>query len=184
MKWIKRIVIGIVILLVVTISILWILGHRPGSGTFEVSVLINRPMPVVFAALTDDNMTKKWVSGVVSIQELTPPPTRVGTTIILTEHISGHRVVMKEEVVGLKSPYLKKYVSIGMGDPATQFTEYGEYQLEEKDGKTLFTMRSKIKYHGLLYSLLEPLLTPSVRAKFEGDQKTLKAILEAQPIRR
>lgn len=182
MKWIKRIIISIVLLLVLAIATLWILGHRPGAGTFEVSVLIDRPMPVVYAALTNDNMTRKWVSGVINIEKLTPPPTRVGTTIILTEMISGHRVVMREEVTALDPPRLKKYISLGMGEPSTQFTEYGEYELTNEGGKTLFTMRSKLKYHGLLYTLLEPLLTPSVRAKFEGDQKTLKAILEAKPV--
>ena len=38
-------------------------------------------------------------------------------------------------------------------------------------------MNSQIEYHGYLYSLLEPILTPAVKEKFAGDQITLKNIL-------
>lgn len=180
MNWIKRGLLGLLLLLILAFIALWGLSHRPGHGTFELSILINRPASVVFAALTDDTMTKQWVSGIVELKELTARPAHVGTKILLTENISGNRVVMEEEIIELQPPHLKKYISRGLGDPLTQFTEIGEYLLEEKDGQTIFTMKSTIEYHSFIYRLLEPLLTPSVRKKFEGDQQRLKAILEAQ----
>lgn len=180
MKWIMRGIVGVLSLFILAIITLWVLGCRPGHGTFEVSILINKPLPVVYASLTDDNITKQWVSGILELKELTPEPVHIGTKILLTENINGNIVVMEEEVTDLKPPYLKKYTSCGLGDPSKRFTEFGEYELKDKEGRTLFTMRSKIKYHGFIYNFLEPLLTPSVRKKFEGDQKRLKAILEAK----
>lgn len=183
MRFIKRIIIWIVALIILAIITLWALGHRSGHGHFEVSIFINRPPAEVFPALINEDMTKKWVSKITSIKELTPGPHRVGTTIVITENINGQTVVMNEEITELKPPYIKRYISRGIGDPSTQFTEYGEYELEPKDGGTVFTMRSQLEYHGLLYRLLEPILTPLVRSKFEGDQKTLKAILEGDAAR-
>jgi uncharacterized protein YndB with AHSA1/START domain len=181
MKWIKRLLLGIILVFVLAVMVLWILSYRPGHGTFEVSAFIDRPTAVVFGALVDDDMTKRWVSGIDNIKELTPRPAHVGTKIIITERINGHMVVMEEEITELKPPFIKKYTSKGIGDPSTSFMEYGEYQLEPKDGGTLFTMKSQLEFHGFLYRLLEPLMTPMARSKFEGDQKKLKAILEAAP---
>lgn len=178
MNWILRGIIGFLVVCAAGIIILWGLGYRPGHGSFETSILINQPRPIVYAALTDDDMTKKWVSGIIELKKLTPDPMHVGTKILLTETINGDTVVMEEEVSELQPPRIKKYISRGIGDPSIQFIEFGEYELEDKEGQTLFTMRSHIQYHGWLYKLLEPLLTFLVRHKFSGDQKRLKDILE------
>lgn len=181
MKCIKSIFFSIIGLIVLAVLVLWGLGHRPGAGTFEVSIMINRTPAEIFPLLLDESMTKKWVSAIVKIDELTPLPAHVGTKIVITEKISGQTVVIDEEISGLKPPFLKQYISRGTRDPASSFTEYGEYELQPKDGGTLFTMRSKIEYHGFLYSLLEPILTMSVREKFAGDLQTLKKLAESQP---
>jgi uncharacterized protein YndB with AHSA1/START domain len=183
MKWLKRGLIGILFLLVIAVVGLWIAGQRPDKGYFEISVMINRPISEVYSALLDPEMTKKWVSGVVEIKKLTPGKTAVGTKLLLIEDINGQRVSMEEEITQLEPPHLEKYTARGLGDPSQQFTELGEYRLEEKGGATKFTMTSQMEYHGFLNNFLEPLITPFIRNKFAGDQETLKAILESNASR-
>jgi len=178
MKWLRWILSVIIIILILAFTGLWIAGKRAGHGSFEVSILINRPAPIIFSALTDHEMTKKWVSGIIELKDLTPGNNGVGSKILLTEKINGSIVVMEEEITSLRPPYLKKYNSLGIGTPSKEFIEHGEYELTKQGKQTLFTMRSLIEYKGFLYRLLEPLLTPAVRAKFEGDQKRLKRLLE------
>ncbi len=180
MNWLKRIILGLVILFIIAFIGLWLASFRSNRGQFDVSVMINQPPSVVFGALIDPEMTKKWVSGVIEIKRLTPEPAHVGTKLLIIENINGRRVEMEEEITYLDPPYIDKYTSRGLGDPSEQFTEFGEYRLEAIDGKTRFTMLSKIEFHGFLYSLLEPLLIYGAREKFAGDQLRLKDLLESQ----
>lgn len=180
MKWLKYGFIGVLLLLLLGVLGLWIAGMRSGHGHFETSVMINRPISVVYAALTNPEITQKWVSGIVEIKQLTPGDTKVGSKLLLVEYVDGRKVRMEEEITLLNPPHLVKYTTIGLGEPSSQFTEYGEYRLEEVEGMTKFTMNSQIEYHGFFYRLIEPLLTPAVRDKFSGDQTTLKRILEGQ----
>jgi uncharacterized protein YndB with AHSA1/START domain len=178
MKWIKRILLGVLLFLLLAIIGLWIAGMRSDRGHFETSIIIDRPITDVYNALTDPEMTKRWVSGLDEIQKLTPGKTHVGSKLLLIEHINGQKVTMDEEITLLDPPNLVKYTTLGLGEPSSQFTEFGEYRLEEVNGKTKFTMNSQMEYHGFLFSFLEPILTPAVCSKFAGDQITLKNILE------
>lgn len=177
MKWILGVIIGIVSLFILAVIALWLAGWRSDRGKFEVSVIIDRPAPVVFAALLDPEMTKKWVSGVIEIKQLTPELGQVGTKLLIIENIDGRKVEMEEEITYLDPPYVDQYTSRSLKEP--KFMEWGEYRLEEKDGQTKFTMLSRIEYEGILINLLEPLITPSVRKKFAHDQQTLKHLLES-----
>lgn len=178
MQIVKRILIGLILVLAFAALVLWVASFRSNRGHFEVSVMINKPPSVVFAALLDPEMTKKWVSGVIEIKKLTSGEPRVGTRLLIVEMINGQRVEIDEEITYLEPPFIDKYTSIGVGDPTRQFTEYGEYRLKEVNGQTKFTMLSDVKFHGALYNFLEPILVYGAKVKFEGDQQRLKAILE------
>lgn len=165
MKWVK----GLIVLSLVAVAALWLAGMRPGRGQLEVSVVIDKPPAVVFAALMNPEITLKWVSGIKEIKQLTPDLGKVGSKLMLI----GNGADVLEEITHLQSPYLGKFTALGK-----QFTQDGEYRLEEVKGKTKFTIVSKIEYHGFLHQFLEPLLVWRARHKLEGDQKRLKAILE------
>jgi len=178
MQWLKKILLTVVLILFLAVVGLWAVGQRSDRGHFNISILIDRPITDVYNALINPDMTKKWVSGLVEIKRLTPGDTHVGTKLVLVEHVDRLLVTMEEEITDLQPPHLVKYTTIGQGEPSTRFTEYGQYQLKEVDGMTQFTLDSQIEYHGFLYRLIEPLLTYTVRDKFEGDQITLKRLLE------
>lgn len=180
MKWVIGIIIGVFLFFILAALGLWAASFRSDRGHFEVSVMINRPPNVVFAALLDPEMTKRWVSGVIEIKKLTPGKAHVGTKLLIIENIDGHRVEMEEEITDLKPPYIDKYTSRGLGE--NKFIEFGEYRLEEINGQTKFTMLSRIEFHGLIHNLLEPLIIYAARQKFAGDQQTLKALLEAHSL--
>ncbi len=178
MKWVKRILGTLLILFILAVLGLSLASFRSNRGFFEVSVMINRPPSVVFAALIDPEMTKQWVSGVIEIKKLTSGEAHVGTKLLIIENIDGRRVEMEEEITFLNPPYVDKYTSRGLGE--NKFLEYGEYRLEEINGQTKFTMLSQISFDGFIHNLLEPLIIYGASKKFSHDQLTLKKILEAK----
>ena len=72
MKWVWRILGGIVALLVVCVAGLWLAGLRPGHGHHSASVEINRPAAQVWRYLTADDLVKKWISGLEVIRHDSP----------------------------------------------------------------------------------------------------------------
>ena len=180
MKWLKRALLAVTLVILLVVIGLWATGQRSDRGHFNISIMIDRPITDVYAALTDPDITKKWVSGIVEIKQLTPGKTHVGTKLLLVEHVDRLLVTMEEEITDLQPSRLVKYTTIGQGEASTRFTEYGQYQLEDVHGMTKFTLDSQIEYHGFLYKLIEPLLTYTIRNKFAGDQITLKNLLENQ----
>lgn len=179
MKRLERVVIALVVLLFLILIGLVIAGRRTDHGQVEVSILIHKTKPEIFAALIDHDMIKKWVSGIIDLKDLTPGKKGIGSKIQLTERVNESTVLLEEEITFLKPPYLKKYTRIGLGVPWQEFIEYGDYELSTQDDQTLFTIRAQLEYKGFLYQLLEPIITPAIKAKFEADQKQLKRLLEA-----
>ncbi len=173
MKWLIQGLFAIFVLLFLTAFGLWLAGLRPARGSFEVSILIHQPREKVYAALLNPEITKKWISGIAEIRQDPPGTPRVGTKFLITEDFSGQWIEMEEKITYLAPPSLVKYQV-----ESVHHSELGEYQLEEEDGGTRFSMKSQMEFHGTLYRLLEPLITPFIRNKLSNDQRSLKEILE------
>jgi carbon monoxide dehydrogenase subunit G len=181
MKWVWRIVGGIAALVVLCVAGLWIAGMRPGHGHNSGSVEINRPAAQVWRYLTDDELTKKWVSGLEEIQHVTPGVTGAGEKLRLKERYEGDVVEMEMTMGRIDAPWRMEFTLEGLGDPSNGFTEKAQYLLEEKDGKTRVTLSAQTEYHGLLVRLMEPVITPAADKKLAGDLSRLKSLVEAEP---
>jgi uncharacterized protein YndB with AHSA1/START domain len=181
MKWLSRIFGAVVALVALCVAGLWLAGMRPGHGHNSGSVEINRPAAQVWRYLTDDELIKKWVSGLAEIRHMTPGVTGEGEKLRLKEGYEGKGVEMEMTMWRIEAPRRMEFTLEGLGDPANGFTEKAAYVLEEKDGKTRVTLSAQTEYHGFLVRLMEPLITPAADKKLAGDLARLKAMVEAEP---
>jgi uncharacterized protein YndB with AHSA1/START domain len=181
MKWVWRTLGTIIALVVLCVAGLWLAGMRPGHGYGSGSVEINRPAAQVWRYLTDDELLKKWISGLTEIRHISPGVTGPGEKLRLAERYGSETVEMEMTMGRVEAPHLMEFTLEGLGDPSNGFTEQAKYTLEEKDGKTRVTLSAQTEYHGFLIRLLEPLITPQADKKLAEDLARLKALVESAP---
>jgi len=181
MKWVRRILGGLAAFVVLCIAALWLAGMRPSHGRNSGTVEINRPAAQVWRYLTDDELTKKWLSG-LEIQHVTPGVTGAGEKLRLKERYKDEMVEMEMTMVRVEAPRHMEFTLEGLGNPSNSFTEKAEYVLEEKDRKTRVKLSGYTEYHGLFVRLMEPLITPAADKKLAEDLSRLKALVEAEPV--
>jgi uncharacterized protein YndB with AHSA1/START domain len=183
MKWILRILGGLVALLVLAVAGLWLAGLRPGNGHMVTEVVIDRPAAQVFRWLTEDERVKKWISGLEEVRPLSAPAdgSEVGKKFHMVETYKNERVEMEMVVTKFEKDRALSILVSSAGDPNNGFSETGDYTLTEQDGKTHLRFDVQAKYFGFLPRLFEPLITPEANAKLQGDFHRLKGLAEAEP---
>lgn len=184
MKWVIRILAGLAGLILLAIAILWLAGFRSGHDHIIVEVQIDRPAPQVFRYLTDDDLVKKWISGLVEIKSTATPVdgSQVGRKYQVGEVYNGQRVDMEMTVTGFEKDRSLSLYIVSLGDPNDGFRETGDYTLAEEGGKTRLRFDVKTKYLGLVPRLFEPFITPAATKKLNEDFQRMKRLVEAEPI--
>jgi carbon monoxide dehydrogenase subunit G len=182
MKWMARVLGGLVGLCVVLVAGLWLVGLRPGHGHVAAEVEIARPAPEVFHWLNDDERVKKWISGLVEIKKLSSGENggEVGSKFRMSEVYGGEQVEMVMRVTGFELNRSIEMEVWSVGDPKNGFTEKAKYTLTEQGGKTRLALEAQAKYFGFLPRLFEPVMTPAATKKLHDDFQRLKSLAEAE----
>lgn len=181
MKWLRRILGAVVGLIALAAMALYLAGFRSGHGRNSVTVEIARPPAQVFRYLTDDELVKRWVGGLVEIKHLNESVPGVGARMHMVEVYREERVPMEMEITGFDANRGIKFRINSAGDPSDGFTEAGEYLLEPTGTGTRLTLSATSEYHGFLPRLFEPLITPEAQKKLQEDLARLKGLVEAEP---
>jgi len=183
MKWVIRILIGLISLLVLAVAALWLAGFRSGHDRIVAEVEIDRPAAQVFRYLTDDDLVKKWIGGLVELKQIATPAdgSEVGKKFRIGEVYKDERVDMEMTVTGYEKNRRLSLNIASLGDPNNGFTETGDYTLAEENGKTLLRFEVSTKYTGFLPRLFEPLITPQAVKKLHEDLQRMKQLVEAEP---
>jgi len=181
MKWVRRILIWIVAVVVLVVLGLWLAGFRKGAGINSATIDINRPPAQVWRYLTNDDLVKKWVSGLTEIRHLTPGVEGVGNRFEMTVVMDGERTDMEMEITAFVPNRQIGFKVKSIGHPSMGFTETGEYAIVEQDRNTLLTLTGRSRYFPFWLQLLEPLITSSAQKKLVGDLARLKSLVEAEP---
>jgi uncharacterized protein YndB with AHSA1/START domain len=183
MKWIVRILAGLIGLMILCLGGFWLAGMRPGHGHVVEEIVIARPAPEVFRWLAEDDRVKKWIEGLEEVREVSKPAGggEVGKKFWLVEYYNGQRVEMEMVITKFEKDHALSVLISSMGDPNNGFSETGDYTLSEEDGKTRLRFEVQTKYNGFVLRMLEPLITPKAKEKLEEDFRRLKALAEAEP---
>lgn len=183
MRWMIRILGGLIGLMILCLGGFWLAGTRPGHGHVVEEIVINQPAPEVFRWLAEDDRVKKWIEGLEEVKEVSKPAGggEVGKKFWLVEYYNGQRVEMEMTVTKFAKDHALSVLISSMGDPNNGFSETGDYTLTEENGQTRLRFEVQTKYSGFVLRMLEPLITPKAREKLEEDFRRLKGLAEAEP---
>lgn len=143
--------------------------------TVENEIIINRPVEVVFAAITDIPNVPKWQTGVTESRQTTPGPVGVGTRGVNVRTVLGQRLETTFEV--------------------TEFTPNQTFALRSLTGPVSYELRTTLapvsggtRLHSILraeprgfFKVAEPVLASTVKKDFAEDLARLKTLLESRP---
>ncbi len=172
MKWIKRILLGLAAVVVLSVLGLLAAGQRQDAGVFRAAVDVNRPAAEVYPYLDDPARLKGWVSWLKEIREVG------GGRVWVMEDRNNNNALMEMKVATLKA------------DPPRQLTVRAWAEREGFDGQVAYTLTplptggthleqvSSFTYNAWIFRMLEPLITPSAGKKAQGDLERLKALAE------
>lgn len=183
MRWVLRVLLGVVLLVLLLAAGLWLVGQRPGAGMIELEIGIDRPARDVFQWLTDARALTRWIGGLEKIELVYAPPDggEIGKKFRMTETYQDQRVQMEVVNTGFEKDRAITIEVSSTGDPKNGFRETAKYALAETDGRTVLRMNVQTEYVGLVPRLFEPFITPAAGRKLNEDLHRLKALVEAGP---
>ena len=184
MKWVIRIVGGLVALLVLSVLGLWIASHRRDAGRMRVSIEIARSPEEIWDWLSEPDKLTQWVGWLSAVQS---DSTSAGEGI-------GHHAAwimddprMKQKftlpgTITVWDPPLQMGVHIAAptapgapeGDVLYKLTDLG-------NGRTRLEQDGRFRYLDKFAALIEPMATPEAMRKMFDDMNRLKLKVEAVP---
>lgn len=140
----------------------------------EDSITIDRPVPEVFAFVSDPSNDPKWRFDVVESAQTTPGPTTIGSHIRSVVKFMGRRDT-DFEVTGLEPDRLVEFqarssMPMGLRPRIT-------YLFDSEDGGTSFTRRVEMEPMGAL-RIMGPLMGAMSRRYNSRHLRDLKELLE------
>ena len=181
MKWVGRILLAVVGLVVLAALSLWLAGFRDGAGRNSATVEINRPAAQVWRYLQDDELVKKWVIGLTEIEHLNPEVKGVGARLRMVGGQGNERMEMEMEITAFEEPRHIAFKLAPVGHASEGFRETGEYLLEESGGHTRITLTTHSIYSPFWIQLMEPVITPAAQKSLEQSFANLKRLVESEP---
>lgn len=180
MKWVWRILGGLLGLILVLILGLWLVGMRPGHGHNEASVEIARPVAHVWPWLSEDEKLKKWIHGLAEIHSLTPGVQGVGERLHVSMGLEGQRTEAEMRMTEYEKFRKMAFDMESVGDPNNGFRSKVLYTIEENGERTRVTLKEDSAYYGFLPRLFEPVITPSAQKLLVENLARLKKLVEAE----
>ena len=140
--------------------------------TVRHSVLIERPIEVVWDYVNDATNNPVWQQPVIEVRR-TGSPVGVGSQIEEVMQFLGRRVEVTWQITEYE-PMRRSSVRVAKG-PVPML---GSYTFEAVGGGTRFTIDSELEAHGF-FKLAEPVFAKLARREGVSSCETLKDVLEA-----
>ena len=181
MKILKRLVGGVVLLVVLMVAALFLARFRPGANVVNVSVDVNASPDALWELISRPELVKKWVPELVETKSETPGKTGVGARDRCVMAMDGERTELVLEVTKLEPPRRLEMDEWPVGSGEGMFRAHITYALEPIAGGTRLTESSLTDYRTYVLKLLEPIISRSAANMLHKDLQTLKALAEKKP---
>ena len=147
------------------------LGAREGRGRVTGAVELEHPPSAVFPFLVQPGLRKQWMLGVEDIAPVGDPTLRGGarSRVVLE---SPERMETVEEILVVEQDKRVLLQRVCSHPPFQQRLEYALKDLG--GGRTLVTAAIHTGYQGLVFNLLEPLLTRAAQSRMDLEIEQLR----------
>jgi carbon monoxide dehydrogenase subunit G len=141
--------------------------------TFDLSTLVDRPMPEVFTFLSNPLNLPKWQSMVASIEQATPGAVGVGSKYKVSAELLGRKIDGLMEITAFEPPNKFGFVN-----------HAGPMRVTVTVTLKPVGTGAKIALHaegnpGGFFKIAEGILAGQVKSQMEGNLARLKSVLEA-----
>jgi hypothetical protein len=138
-----------------------------------VSIVIARPVEVVFAYIRNYEHDSQWRTGIIEMIQTPPGRTQIGTKTREVARFFGKKRVTPAEITQYEPE--RKVAFAGL--MAKSVPVSGSRTVERRGDQTRFLYQAKVELSGFSL-LLEPLLAAILRRRFMSDLRCLKERLE------
>jgi hypothetical protein len=142
----------------------------------QTTVIINKPIKVVWEFFIDPGNLKLWLSGFQRFEHISGTP---GTAGAKAKHYfleRGKELVLDEEIITVIPE--KKFAGT-LSSPMMVNTITNYFNDLEND-RTEYSLSSDIQFKGFLWKQIGPLMRGEFKKRKEKDLQTLKQVLENQ----
>lgn len=181
LKWILRIGIALLAVLVVSVAGLWFASNRHDAGRMRGSVEIARPPEEIWPWMTRPDRLTQWVGWLDTVEtDSTTPAEGIGhrETWVMNDPRMKRRLRLPGTITLWEPPReLGIHVELpGMGDGDVL------YKLQDLgNGRTRVEQDGRFRYADRFVRLMEPMLTPDAMRKMVADLNRLRQQVEAMP---
>jgi uncharacterized protein YndB with AHSA1/START domain len=145
-------------------------------ATFEINLVIHRPIEDVFAFLSNAENLPRWRAATLEVKPISSGAPSVGSVFKGRFTFLGRPFDGNLEVIA-REPY-HRYATKMVEGP---FPLEAHYTLEPVEGGTQLTLMIQGEPGGF-FKLAEPLVVSMARRSYESDLHNLKEMLEAQAV--
>ena len=142
--------------------------------TVKHSIVIDRPIELVFDYVTDIKRMVEWIGPTIEANQTSENPRGVGTTSSRVSQFLGRRIESEMETVEFEPNQL--IVNKAISGPMPEFEE--RISVESVQDGTRVTIRLEGEPGGL-FKLAMPILSRRARSQVANDLDTLKDLVEA-----
>jgi uncharacterized membrane protein len=136
------------------------------------SVVIGRPVDVVFGFVADHENLPAWTVGVKRSRRLTDGPPAVGARYRVVGALLGRPVESSYQITAFDPG---RGFDGTMTSPMLGFCE--QYRFEHDQDGTRVSMSATVEPHGV-FRFLSPIMAAGVRRQVRADHRRLKTVLE------
>ena len=140
----------------------------------ETSVLIDRPLPEVFAYVTNFENDPNWIREAVESKKTSSGPIGVGTTFSNIVQFLGRRFENRFQIVEYETNH-KLVAKILSGPIVFEMTE----TFENVNGSTRLTVVDRVEPKGF-FKVAQPLMGRELKKSWNNSLGNLKSLLEDQ----
>jgi carbon monoxide dehydrogenase subunit G len=145
-------------------------------ATFEINLVINRPIEEVFAFISNPENQPRWRATTLEMSRTSSEPLGVGSVFKGRFTFLGRPFEGNLEIIA-REPH-RSYTARMVGGP---FPLEARYTLEPAESGTRLTLVIEGEPGGF-FKLAEPLVVSLAKRSYESDLHNLKDMLEAQAV--
>jgi uncharacterized protein YndB with AHSA1/START domain len=145
-------------------------------ATFEINLVINRPIEEVFAFISNPENQPRWRAATLEITRVSSEPLDVGSIVKGRFSFLGRPFEGNLEIIA-RDPH-QSYATRMTEGP---FPLEARYTLKPVEGATQLTLLVQGEPGGF-FRLAEPLVVSLAKRSYESDLHNLKEMLEAQAV--